>query len=261
MTGLRDLLIVRRTADAVAGFGEAWLFFLRAVALIPQTFLRPLLVIEQIYALGSRSVSLIGVAGFFVGLVLALQLYGVLGRFGATSSLGPIVSIAVLRELGPVIGALLYAGRAGTALASEIGLMRATDQLSAMEMMAIDPVRRVVTPRFVGGVIALPLLVLIFDLLAVLGAWLVAVEMMHMDPGVFWGQMHSSVSFQDDYVTGILKSIVFGVAVNAIAVYEGFTSVATADGVARATTRTVVISSLAVLMLDFLLTSFMFRGL
>lgn len=253
--------MIRRAFGAISAFGEAWLFFFRAVALLPRSALRPSLVIEQIYALGSRSVSLIGVAGFFVGLVLALQLYGVLGRFGATSSLGPIVAITVLRELGPVIGALLYAGRAGTALASEIGLMRATDQLSAMEMMAIDPVRRVVAPRFLGGVIAVPLLVLTFDLLAIFGAWLIAVEMMHMDPGVFWGQMHSSVSFQDDYVTGILKSIVFGVAVNAVAVYEGFTSVATAEGVARATTRTVVISSLAVLMLDFLLTSFMFRGL
>ncbi len=251
----------RRVRTSLAGFGAAGLFSLRVMALSPRVLIRPRLVIEQVYSLGSRSATLVGFAGLFVGLVLALQLYGVLGRFGATSSLGPVVSVAVLRELGPVIAALLYAGRAGTALASEIGLMRTTEQLSAMEMMAIDPVNRVVAPRFVGGVIAVPVLTLIFDFLAILGAWAVAVKMMGMDAGVFWGQMHTTVSFRDDFINGIIKSAVFGLAVNLIAVYEGFTSLSTADGVARATTRTVVISSLAVLIFDFMLTAFMFRGI
>lgn len=252
--------LTRRVRTSLAAFGAAWLFFLRVVSLFPAALRRPVLVIEQIYSLGNRSFALVGFAGLFVGLVLALQLYGVLGRFGATSALGPIVAISLVRELGPVIAALLYAGRAGTALASEIGLMRATEQLSAMEMMAVDPVRRIVAPRFAGGVIAVPLLSLSFSVIGILGAWLIAVRMMGMDPGVFWGQMHSSVSFKDDFVAGIIKSAVFGLAVNLIAVYEGFTALSTADGVARATTRTVVISSLAILALDFVLTSFMFRG-
>ena len=251
---------VRRSRTGLAAFGAAWLFFARVTSLFPRSLLRPLLIVEQVYSLGSRTVPLVGFAGLFVGLVMALQLYGVLGRFGATATLGPIVAITLLRELGPVISALLYAGRAGTALASEIGLMRATEQLSAMEMMAVDPVRRIVAPRFSGGVIAVPILALIFSLIGMLGAWLVAVRMMGMYPGVFWGQMHQSVSFWDDFINGIIKSVVFGFAVNLIAVYEGFTALSTADGVARATTRTVVISSLAVLALDFLLTAFTFQG-
>lgn len=252
--------LTRRIRTTLAAFGAAWIFFLRVVSLFPLALSRPLLVIEQVYSLGNRSVALIGFAGLFVGLVLALQLYGVLGRFGATSALGPIVAISLVRELGPVIAALLYAGRAGTALASEIGLMRATEQLSAMEMMAVDPVRRIVAPRFAGGVISVPLLALAFSVIGVLGAWLVAVQLMGMDPGVFWGQMRASVEFKDDLVNGVIKSVVFGLAVNSIAVYEGFTALSTADGVARATTRTVVISSLAVLALDFVLTAFMFQG-
>lgn len=252
--------LTRRLRTTLAAFGAAWLFFLRVIAMFPRAMVRPLLVVEQIYSLGNRSLALVGFAGFFVGLVLALQLYGVLGRFGATSTLGPIVAISLLRELGPVIAALLYAGRAGTALASEIGLMRATDQLSAMEMMAVDPVRRIVAPRFAGGVIAVPLLTLTFSVVGILGAWLVAVQMMGMDQNVFWGQMHSSVEFWGDFINGIIKSAVFGLAVNLVAVYEGFTALSTADGVARATTRTVVISSLAVLALDFVLTAFMFQG-
>ena len=251
-------LLVR---TGVATFGAAWLFFARVVMLFPRALLRPLLVIEQVYALGTRTVPLVGFAGFFIGLVMALQLYGVLGRFGATVTLGPIVAITLLRELGPVITALLYAGRSGTALASEIGLMRATEQLSAMEMMAVDPVRRVIAPRFAGGIIAVPLLALIFSMFGILGAWLIAVPKMGMYPNVFWGQMLSSVSFYSDLINGVIKSVVFGLTVNLISVYEGFHSISTAGGVARATTRTVVISSIAVLALDFLLTAFMFKGI
>lgn len=251
---------IRQCRTGLTAFGAAWLFFARVAALFPRVCMRPLLVIEQVYALGNRTVPLVGFAGFFIGLVMALQLYGVLGRFGATVTLGPIVAITLLRELGPVISALLYAGRSGTALASEIGLMRATEQLSAMEMMAVDPVHRVVAPRFAGGVIAVPLLALIFSLIGMLGAWLIAVPKMGMDPNVFWGQMLTSVSFYNDLINGVIKSAVFGLTVNLIAVYEGFHALSTAGGVARATTRTVVISSIAVLALDFLLTAFMFKG-
>ncbi len=249
-----------RCRTGLATFGAAWLFCARVVALFPRACMRPLLVAEQVYALGNRTLSLIGFAGFFIGLVLTLQLYGVLGRFGATVTLGPIVAITLMRELGPVISALLYTGRAGTALASEIGLMRATEQLSAMEMMAINPVKRVVAPRFAGGVIAVPLLTLIFSMLGLLGAWLVAVVMMGMDPNVFWGQMLSNVSFPNDLINGVIKSVVFGFTVNLIAVYEGFHARSSPGGVARATTRTVVTSSIAVLALDFLLTAYMFKG-
>ncbi|HEX5314489.1 MAG TPA: lipid asymmetry maintenance ABC transporter permease subunit MlaE [Gammaproteobacteria bacterium] len=252
--------LTRRVRTSLAAFGAEWIFFARVMSLFPRALARPVLVIEQIYSLGNRTLALVGFAGLFVGLVIALQLYGVLGRFGATSALGPIVAITLLRELGPVMAALLYAGRAGTALASEIGLMRATDQLSAMEMMAVDPVRRVVAPRFVGGVIAVPLLTLAFNVIGIFGAWLIAVRMMQMDPGVFWGQMHSAVDFMGDFINGIIKSFIFGLAVNLIAVHEGFNARSTADGVARATTRTVVVSSLTVLALDFVLTAFMFQG-
>ncbi len=183
-----------------------------------------------------------------------------LGRFGATATLGPIIAITMLRELGPAIAALLYAGRAGTALASEIGFMRATEQLSAMEMMAVDPVRRIVAPRFAGGIIAVPLLTLVFNVIGIFGAWLIAVHMMGMEQGTFWGGMQSTVNFMDDFINGIIKSVIFGVAINLIAVFEGFTSLSTAGGVARATTRTVVISSIAIFALDFIVTAFMYQG-
>jgi len=252
--------VLRLGRTGLAAFGAAWLFFLRVLTLLPRAFMRPLLVVEQVYALGNRSVPLVGLAGFFVGLVLALQLYSVLGRFGAATALGPIIAITVLRELGPVITALLYAGRGGTALASEIGLMRATEQLSAMEMMAVDPVRRIIAPRFAGGIIAVPILSLLFGVVALFGAWLVGVQMMHMDQGVFWGNMQSTVGFMGDFINGVIKSFIFGVAVNLVAVFEGFTARSTAGGVARATTRTVVIASLAIFALDFVVTAFMFQG-
>ncbi|MGH8160601.1 MAG: lipid asymmetry maintenance ABC transporter permease subunit MlaE [Gammaproteobacteria bacterium] len=252
--------VSRRGRTGLAAFGRAWLFFFRVIALVPRSFLRPLLIVEQIYALGNRTVVLVTLAGFFIGLVFALQLYAVLGRFGATTALGPIVAITILRELGPVLAGLLYAGRAGTALASEIGLMRATGQISAMEMMAVDPVKRIVAPRFTGGIIAMPLLALTFDVVGIFGAWLIAVSMMHMDQGVFWGGMQSSVGFMGDFINGIIKSFVFGVAVNLVAVYEGFSAQRTAGGVARATTRTVVISAVAIFALDFIATAFMFQS-
>lgn len=249
-----------RTRAGLAELGAVWLFYFRVLSIFPRTLLRPYLVVEQVYFLGSRSVSLVGLAGLFVGLVMALQLYATLGRFGATSTLGPIVAIAILRELGPVITGLLYAGRAGTSLSSEIGLMRATEQLSAMEMMAVNPLRRIVGPRFAGGVIAVPLLTMVFSAIGILGAYMIAVPMMGMDPGVFWGQIQSTVSFMHDFINGLIKCVVFGIAINLIAVHEGYTSIPTAEGVGRSTTRTVVISSLAILALDFLMTSFMYSG-
>jgi phospholipid/cholesterol/gamma-HCH transport system permease protein len=252
--------VSRRGRTGIAAFGAAWLFFLRVLALLPRSFLRPILVVEQIYALGNRTVVLVMLAGFFVGLALALQLYSVLGRFGASAALGPVIAITILRELGPVLAALLYAGRAGTALASEIGLMRATEQLSAMEMMAVDPVRRIVAPRFAGGIIAVPLLALVFDVVGIFGAWAIGVAMMHMAQGVFWGGMQSTVGFMGDFINGVIKSFVFGVAVNLIAVYEGFTAHSTAGGVARATTRTVVISAVVIFALDFIATAFMYQS-
>ncbi|MGH8274632.1 MAG: lipid asymmetry maintenance ABC transporter permease subunit MlaE [Gammaproteobacteria bacterium] len=255
-----DEQVRRRGRTGIAAFGSAWLFFLRLLALLPRTFMRPLLVVEQVYELGNRTVVLVILAGFFVGLALALQLYAVLGRFGATAALGPVIAITILRELGPVLAALLYAGRAGTALASEIGLMRATEQLSAMEIMAVDPVRRIVAPRFAGGIIAVPILALIFAVVGIFGAWMIAVLMMHMNQGTFWGGMQSTVGFMGDFINGVIKSFVFGLAVNLIAVFEGFNAQSTAGGVARATTRTVVISSVAIFALDFIATAFMYQG-
>ncbi|MGD9257121.1 MAG: MlaE family lipid ABC transporter permease subunit, partial [Gammaproteobacteria bacterium] len=201
------------------------------------------------------SLAIIGISGFFVGMVLSLQAYNSLARFGATESVGVLAALALTRELGPVVTALLFAGRAGTALASEIGLMRATDQLSGMEMMAVDPVSRVVVPRFIGGVIAMPLLAAIFSAMGLFGAWLEGVVLLKVDEGAFWQQMREQVDVYDDVLAGILKSFVFGVAASLLAVFEGYNSIPTAEGVSRATTRTVVLTALSVLVLNFMLTA------
>ena len=193
-------------------------------------------------------------SGLFVGMVLGLQGYDLLRRFGSTEALGTAAALGLLRELGPVVTALLFAGRAGTSLTSEIGLMSATDQLAAMEMMAVDPIRRVCAPRFIGGVLAMPLLAAIFGLLGILGAYLVGVVIMGVDSGQFWSQMRSSVELKD-VVEGIVKSVAFGLACSSIAVFEGYYAVPTAEGVGRATTRTVVVSSVAILALDYMLTA------
>jgi phospholipid/cholesterol/gamma-HCH transport system permease protein len=200
------------------------------------------------------------VSGLFVGFVLGLQGYNTLQRYGSEQALGVVVALSLVRELGPVVTALLFAGRAGTALTAEIGLMRATEQLSAMEMMAVDPIGRVIAPRFWGGVIAMPLLAGLFSMVGVLGGYFVGVILLGVDEGAFWSQMRTAVDFYDDVLNGIIKSVVFGLVVTLIALFEGYDAVPTAEGVSRATTRTVVNSSLAVLGLDFILTALMLGG-
>ena len=217
---------------------------------------RPGLIIKQVYNTGALSLVIIMVCGFFVGGVLGLQGYANLARFNAEDSVGAVVALALLKELGPVITALLFAGRAGTALSSEIGLMKATDQLSAMEMMAVNPVRRVLVPRFLGGVISMPFLVAIFSCIGLFGGHVVSVVLLDVDVGSFWQQMQLSVDI-DDIREGFYKSVVFGIVVSLLAVWEGYNALPTAEGVGRATTRTVVISAISILILDFMITAVM----
>lgn len=238
----------------VATVGALALFFGRLLGQTPRALLRPALIIDQVHNAGALSLVIIMTCGLFVGMVLGLQGYDLLQRFGSEDALGTAAALALIKELGPVVTALLFAGRAGTALASEIGLMRATDQLTAMEMMAVDPVRRVVAPRFVGGVIAMPLLTIIFIAIGIFGVQLVGVQLFGVDAASFWSQMRSSVSV-DDVMEGIIKGCVFGVACSLIAVYEGYTAIPTAEGVGRATTRTVVTSAVLTLILDYMLTA------
>jgi phospholipid/cholesterol/gamma-HCH transport system permease protein len=240
----------------VASVGALSIFFVRVLGQVPAALLKPGYVIAQIHNAGALSLVIIMTCGLFVGAVLGLQGYDLLQRFGSEDSLGTAAALGLIKELGPVVTALLFAGRAGTALASEIGLMRATDQLSAMEMMAVDPIRRVVAPRFIGGVIAMPLLSAIFISIGIYGVHLVGVQQLGVDPGSFWSQMIASVE-AGDINEGILKSCVFGVACSLIAVHEGYTAQPTAEGVGRATTRTVVISAVLTLILDFMLTAVM----
>lgn len=246
--------------EAVATFGRFQIFFFRLLPHLPQAFLRPRLIVEQIYAIGALSLVLIMFAGLFVGMVLALQAHHTLSQFGATDSLGAFAAVALVRELGPVVAALLYAGRAGTAVASEVGLMRATDQIAALEMMAVDPVRRIVVPRFIGGVISMPLLAAIFSVVGIFGAYLVGVELLGVDAGAFWSQMQSQIDVFEDVGIGLFKSFVFGVSASLMGVFEGFNAIPTAAGVSRATTRTVVITSVWVLLMDFLITALVTGG-
>jgi phospholipid/cholesterol/gamma-HCH transport system permease protein len=240
--------------------GRASLFLYEIVAGSGQLFRRFTLVIQQVYAVGVLTLLIIMVSGLFVGMVLGLQGYNTLVKFGAEESLGLLVSLSLVRELGPVVTALLFAGRAGSALTAEIGLMKATEQLAGMEMMAVNPVTRVIAPRFLAGVIAMPLLAAMFSAVGVLGGHLVSVGLLGVDAGSFWSQMQSGVDFYDDILNGVIKSAVFGVVVSWIAVFEGYDAVPTSEGVSRATNRTVVYSSLAVLGLDFVLTALMFKG-
>ncbi|ASP38750.1 ABC transporter permease [Bacterioplanes sanyensis] len=216
--------------------------------------------IQQIHAVGVRSLSIIIVAGYFVGMVLGLQGYTILIDFGSEAALGTMVSLTLLRELGPVMTALLFAGRAGSALTAEIGLMKTTEQLSAMEMMGVDPLKRVITPRLWAGIISVPILALLFSTVGIWGGAFVAVDLLGIDEGAYWGNMQASVEFYEDVVKGIVKSVVFGVVVTWIAVFQGFDSAPTSEGIGKATTQTVVISSLAVLGLDFVLTAIMLGG-
>jgi len=218
------------------------------------------LTIREIYYTGVLSLIIIIVSGLFVGMVLGLQGYDTLQRYGSAEALGVLVALSLVRELGPVVAALLFASRAGSAITAEIGLMKATEQLSAMEMMAVDPIARIVAPRFWAGVMSMPLLAALFSALGVFGGYLVGVQLIGVDEGSFWSQMQASVDFREDIVNGVIKSFVFGIIVSWIAVFEGYDSDPTAEGVSHATTRTVVTSSLAILAADFILTALMFRG-
>ena len=213
---------------------------------------------DQVHFLGNYSLAIIAVSGLFVGFVLGLQGYYTLQRYGSSEALGLLVALSLVRELGPVVTALLFAGRAGTSLTAEIGLMRAGEQLSAMEMMAVDPVQRILAPRFWAGVITMPLLAAVFSAVGIIGGWIVGVLMIGIDPGAFWSQMQGGVDVWNDVANGVIKSLVFGVTVTLVALYEGWQARPTPEGVARATTRTVVMASLAVLALDFVLTALMF---
>ncbi len=246
---------VRRKLDDM---GYATRLFFRLVRLAGPTFKRPGLVRDQVHFLGNHSLAIIVVSGLFVGFVLGLQGYYILVDYGSTEALGQMVALSLVRELGPVVAALLFAGRAGTSLTAEIGLMKAGEQLSAMEMMAVDPVRRILAPRFWGGVIAMPLLAAVFSAVGVMGGWLVGVVMIGVDPGAFWSQMQGGVDVWNDVGNGVVKSIVFGFTVSFVALLQGYEAQATPEGVSSATTRTVVMASLAVLGLDFILTAMMF---
>ena len=242
----------------LADVGLATRLFGRLLAAFAYAIRRPALVRDQIHFLGNYSLAIVGVSGLFVGFVLGLQGYYTLQRYGSAEALGLLVALSLIRELGPVVTALLFAGRAGTALTAEIGLMKAGEQLSAMEMMAVDPVERILAPRFWAGVIVMPLLAAVFSAVGVMGGWVVGVLMLGIDGGAFWGQMQSGVDVFADLGNGVFKSIVFGVAVTFVALLQGFVAKPTPEGVSRATTRTVVMASLAVLALDFLLTAMMF---
>ena len=246
------------TRTKLADIGRGARLFARLLQLTGPTLRRFSLVRDQIHFLGNYSLAIIGVSGLFVGFVLGLQGYYTLQRYGSSEALGLLVALSLVRELGPVITALLFAGRAGTSLTAEIGLMKAGEQLSAMEMMAVDPVRRILAPRFWGGLIAMPLLAAVFSAIGVLGGYVVGVLMIGVDPGAFWSQMQGGVDVWKDVGNGIVKSIVFGITVTFIALFQGFEAQPTPEGVSRATTRTVVVASLAVLGLDFILTALMF---
>ena len=249
-----------RVVNAVWRIGFGTRFFLMTLVYSGTSFRRFRLIVKEMFSSGVMSLIIILVAGMFVGMVLGLQGYETLKRYGSESALGTLVALSLVRELGPVLAALLFASRAGSAMTAEIGLMKATEQISAMEMMAVNPIARVVAPRFWGGVISMPLLTALFSAMGVFGGFVVGVVLIGVDEGSFWSQMQAAVDFQHDVLNGVIKSFVFGVAVTVIALFEGYDAPPTAEGVSGATTRTVVESSLAILILDFILTAFMFRG-
>ncbi|OOE94354.1 ABC transporter permease [Salinivibrio sp. MA351] len=248
----------RRTMRVAESMGRATFVMTGALVGRPQPSKTFPLLIQQLYSVGVRSLAIIIVSGLFIGMVLSLQGYLVLSDFGAETSLGQMVALSLLRELGPVVTALLFAGRAGSALTAEIGLMKATEQLSSLEMMAVDPLRRVIAPRFWAGVIAMPLLAVIFMLVGIWGGELVGVDWKGIDHGSFWSVMQASVDLGYDVGNALIKSLVFAIAVTWIALFNGYDATPTSEGISRATTRTVVHSSLAVLGLDFVLTALMF---
>ncbi|HEX9721205.1 MAG TPA: lipid asymmetry maintenance ABC transporter permease subunit MlaE [Ramlibacter sp.] len=258
MTWLNPADVGFATRRKLADLGHGARLFMRLLSLVGASFRRFGLIRDQVHFLGNYSLAIIAVSGLFVGFVLGLQGYYTLQRYGSSEALGLVVALSLVRELGPVVTALLFAGRAGTSLTAEIGLMKAGEQLSAMEMMAVDPVRRVLAPRFWAGVIAMPLLAAVFSAVGIIGGWVVGVVLIGVDPGAFWGQMQGGVDVWRDVGNGVVKSFVFGVTVTFIALLEGFEAQPTPEGVSRATTRTVVVASLSVLGLDFMLTAMMF---
>lgn len=249
-----------KTMEILESIGKASMALFNAVFSKPDFVNGPGRLITQLYAVGVLSLIIILISGFFIGMVLGLQGYNILSRFGADQALGQLIALSMVRELGPVVGALLFAGRAGSALTAEIGLMKTTEQLSSMEMMGVDPLHRVIAPRFWAGQISLPMLTLIFNAVAIIGGYLVGVDWLGVDGGAFWSNMQSSVEFREDVLNGITKSIVFATVVTWIAVYQGLDCPPTSEGIGRATTKTVVYSSLCVLGLDFFLTAVMFNG-
>jgi phospholipid/cholesterol/gamma-HCH transport system permease protein len=253
--------IGHKVVDGVWKLGAIARFSWYVLARSGESARRVQLTLNEIYFSGTLSLIIIIVSGLFVGLVLGLQGYETLKRYGSAEALGTLVALALVRELGPVVSALLFASRAGSAITAKIGIMKSTEQLSAMEMMAVDPIARVVAPRFWAGFISMPLLAAMFSAMGVYGGYLIGVVLIGVDEGSFWSQMQSAVDFREDIVNGVIKSIVFGIAVTWIALFEGYDAPPTAEGVSGATTRTVVTSSLAILGLDFILTAFMFRGI
>ncbi|MFV1981895.1 MAG: lipid asymmetry maintenance ABC transporter permease subunit MlaE [Thiohalomonadales bacterium] len=249
-----------RGLNIFARLGRANILLFYIILGIPSLFRDYFLVVKQLFSVGVLSLIIIIVAGFFVGMVLSYQGYYTLSDFGAEEALGVMVALSLVRELGPVVAALLFAGRAGSALTAEIGLMKATEQLSAMEMMAVDPIKRILSPRFLAGFISMPLLAAMFSAMGILGGYFVGVGVLGVDDGAYWSQMQAKVDIYDDILNGIIKSVVFGFVVTWIAIFEGYDTIPTSEGISRATTRTVVNSSLVILGLDFILTALMFGG-
>ncbi|MFT5541600.1 MAG: phospholipid/cholesterol/gamma-HCH transport system permease protein [Glaciecola sp.] len=245
------------TLGKLSGLGNASLMLWGGLVAFPRLKNIPL-IIQQIYVVGVQSLLIILVSGLFIGMVMALQGYTILVSYGAEGSLGPMVALTLLRELGPVVTGLLFAGRAGSALTAEIGLMKATEQLSSLEMMAVDPLRRIIAPRFWAGVISMPMLALIFSAIGILGGHLVGVDWLGVDSGSYWSIMQATVDWDKDVVNGIIKSFVFALVVVWVALYKGYSAIPTSEGISKATTETVVFSSLAILGLDFVLTALMF---
>lgn len=248
-----------RVREMLIGLGHAAVMFVGLLCAAKKMWRHPRWVVQQIHFIGNYSLIIIAVSGLFVGFVLGLQGYYTLSSYGSEQALGQLVALSLTRELGPVVTALLFAGRAGTSLTAEIGLMKAGEQLAAMEMMAVNPIQRVLAPRFVAGMIAMPLLAAIFSAVGVIGGYIVGVILIGVDAGGFWSQMQGGVDVWKDIFNGVLKSVVFGIAVTFVALYQGYEAKPTPEGVARATTRTVVVSSLLVLWLDFIMTALMFN--
>jgi phospholipid/cholesterol/gamma-HCH transport system permease protein len=246
------------TRESFTKLGRGSYFLVGMLAGISSVIVRPRLLLKQMHSVGVLSFLIITISGLFVGMVLGLQGFYILSRFGAEEALGVMVATSLVRELGPVVAALLFAGRAGSALTAEIGLMKATEQLSGMEMMAIDPIKRIISPRFLAGFLSMPLLAALFSAVGIIGGQMVGSGMLGVDDGAYWSQMQANLDFRGDIINGIIKSIVFGFVTSWIALFEGYDAIPTAEGVSRATTRTVVNSAFSILGLDFILTALMF---